>query len=188
MFVFCSQTLPVVSNHHFIAMSHLNPAATYCAKVRSIYSDMQMTTDWSKWSRMTCWETPAGEGKESARSSPLLPSWTVSTADSVSARVGWIRMKKCHKSDETQTSLFIFGVRGSWLLYWAQSQSARLHDSLTHSLAVCHFLNPLRTRRDGASHTGPVCGLRGRRHRPRGICVLQRVPQVNGLMHLHEVI
>lgn len=52
-------------------MSLLKRAATYCAKVRSKIaqkSDWIVKTDWSNWSPEACWETGAGEGKESLRS------------------------------------------------------------------------------------------------------------------------
>lgn len=66
----CPQTkvLKQTSNSFTIPMSRLNTTATYCAKVRSkIYntSDWKVRTDWSKWSPEACWETGAGEGKES---------------------------------------------------------------------------------------------------------------------------
>lgn len=45
-----------------IALPHLEPAAQYCAKVRS--RSFKIETDWSKWSPWTCWKSGAGEGKE----------------------------------------------------------------------------------------------------------------------------
>lgn len=83
VFFFCSQTLVASSNHQFIAASHFKPAATYCAKVRSIYSDTHMTTNWSEWSPMTCWETGGREVKESVKSAAQLPSLTLNTVDAV---------------------------------------------------------------------------------------------------------